>query len=392
MKTVFSKSYLAGLAVYAYCIILAAAPIFTPRLSLESVIRLVGLAAFASLVVALINALGIDKRMRDEDSVFTQAMLGIGICAGMYGLLSPLDRPQVMVMSLLWIAVGLTHLSPRQVLVLVGLYSGIYAYFVGPTLFGTSQDDYEDALYTLVVSLVISGFLYMRAHEYEVVRKRHRAQAKELAQAETRIQEITTQDSETTALKFAYFHNELVKQKSRVDNEGGTFSVGLIEIDRYAEVRHSLGEAATGQLMRAFTERASALIHNMGSAGHCAGDHKPIGRIAGGRFGLILPMADFECAMKVAALLHDAIDFQAIRTHAGIVGLTLSIGVTEYAPKEDVDEVMELAARALTLAQAHNGNDFRGLKHPGSGVRPTKTGLNTWAGATRAAIANRLAH
>ncbi|HLW74005.1 MAG TPA: GGDEF domain-containing protein [Gammaproteobacteria bacterium] len=381
MKSVFSKGYLSGLGIYAVCTVLATAPLFKPSLSLATAERLAAVAIIASLLVALFKALELDTRWRDPDAAFTQALLGIGVCAGLYGALDPNARPQVMVMSLLWVAVGLTHLTPRQVLTLAGLYFGIYAYFEMPTFLGTGQEAFSDALYTLMIGAVVSGFMYMRAHDYEVVRNRSRTQSESLAEAETRIHEFTTQDSETTALKFAYFRNELVKQKALVDSEGGTFSVGLIEIDRYDEMVSMLGDAAASQVMRAFTERAQDLIRRMDTQGQWGKDYKPLGRISKGRFGLVLPSTDFAGAIKCAERLHAALEFKSIRTNAGLVGLTLSIGVTEYAKREDVDELMELGARALAQAQSHNGNDFKGLKRPSSGVMPTQTGLAAWTSA-----------
>src|SRR5579863_3894109 len=145
MKSVFSKGYLSGLGIYAVCTVLAAAPLFKPSLSLATAERLAAVATIASLLVALFKALELDTRWRDPDAAFAQAVLGIGVCAGLYAALDPNARPQVMVISLLWVAVGLTHLTPRQVLVLAGLYFGIYAYFEMPTFLGTGQEAFSDA-------------------------------------------------------------------------------------------------------------------------------------------------------------------------------------------------------------------------------------------------------
>lgn len=380
MNTLFQKHFISGLGVYAVCIALATAPLFEQEFGLAAAEYLAAAAVLASLLVMLFRVVDLGEKLGDPRGIFLQALFGIAVCAGLYTLFSPLDRPQVIIMSLLWVAVGLTHLTPRQVLLLTGCYLGFYAYAELPYLMDPGNPSHYDALFMLCVSLVVCAFMYSRAHEYDVTRRQARAQASALREAEEHIHAITVQDSETTALKFAYFRNELVKQKARVDSEGGMFSVGLIEIDRYAELAHTMGEAVTGQLLREFTERAAKIIHETDIHGTWDKDYKPLGRISGGRFGLVLPNIDFEGAIKCAERLNGALEFQSIRTHIGVVSLSLSIGITEYALSEDLDEVMELAARALVLAQAHNGNDFKGLKRP-SGGSSAPARQKTWTGA-----------
>lgn len=379
MKALFQKHYFCGLCVYAVCIALATAPLFEREFGAAAAEYLAAAAVLASLVVLLYRVVDLGEKLGDPRGMFLQSLFGIAICAGLYAFFSPLDRPQVIIMSLLWVGVAVSHLSPRQVLLLAGCYLGFYFYAELPYLTDTASPSHYDALFMLMASLAVCGFLYSRAREYKVLHERDQAQAAALREAEDHIHTFTVQDSETTALKFAYFRNELVKQKAEADRLGGTFSAGLIEIDAYAEIAQKLGEAVTGQLLREFTARAVKIIHETDVRGVWDKDFIPLGRIAKGRFGLVLPGADFEAAMTCATRLHDALEFQSIRTHAGVVSLSLSIGITEYNRFEELDEVMELAARALNLAQAHNGNDFKGLKRPSADSRPGPRD-RTWAG------------
>jgi diguanylate cyclase (GGDEF)-like protein len=362
MHAVMYKGFFAGIGLYIGCITLAAVPVFTPVLSMEALSQMIGVAVIASLLVATCLLTGLDRRMQDPGAAFLQALFGILICAGLYSALIEVPRPQVMLMALLWVALELPRLGSKRVLALVAAYQAIYFGVNSYSLRDAANPLHADTVYILLVSLVFTGFLYMRARDYEKVRKQSDQQLAELEEAADRIHTFTVQDSETTALKYAYFEGQLNREKGRVDRYGGTFSVGLIEIDGYAELSTRLGETATGQLMREFTNRAIKLIRSMDTMGVWTDDYHPLGRISAGRFGLLLPVTGFDGALKCAERLHAAMDFKSIRTNAGVVGITLSIGVTEYRKDESVAEVMQLADQALGQAKRHNGNDFRGLK------------------------------
>lgn len=383
MNSAYPKSSLVSLAIYVTALLLAGLPIFAKPLNPMQAVELAMAALGAFAAVALLRVTGLARKLKDPEADFMQAMLGIVICCGLYGIVSSSARPEIMLVTCaLWIATGLPHLSPRGVLALTGVYLLAYLWAFTGALMDTANSLHSEALFMLIVSAPLASFMYWRASQYQQVRDRRRLQDAALEEAEVRIREITTQDAETTALKYAYFRSQLLKEKVAVDTEGGTFSVGLIEIDGFEVLKNRIGETATSQLLREFSERITKLTRRMDTLGKWGPDYKPLGRISGGRFSLILPQTDFEGAMRCAERLHSAVDFQAIRTSIGVVGVTLSIGVTEYAKREGVDEMMELAARALMLAQKHNGNDYRGLKRPQGGVTPTKEGLDAWSTQT----------
>ena len=376
MSNAILKNAGISLAIYATTILMAGLPIFAKPLTPGQAGGLAGSALVALGLVALLRAVG---KVRFLDADFVQAFLGVAICCGLYTVVSHSARPEIMlIVCALWVAASLPHLSPKGVLALMALYLTAYLRVFSGALLDGSDALHSEATFMLIVCVPLASFLYWRASQYQQARDRLRLHEAALEEAETRIRDITSQDSETTALKYAYFRGQLLKEKVRVDSEGGTFSVGLIEIDGFEALKDRIGETATAQLLREFTERVTKLILRVDPHGRWAEDYKPLGRISGGRFSMILPMTDFEGAMRYAERLHSAVDFKAIRTSIGVVGVTLSIGVTEYAKRESPDELMELAARALMLAQKHNGNDYRGLKRPQGGVVPTKEGLDAW--------------
>jgi len=369
MQIALPKSFYAGLAVYAAVLVLAATPVFPSPLSTFAVEKFALLGIIASLIVLILLVTGLDRRLRDPGASFTQAVFGIAICAGVYAWLSPEPRPSVVDLSMLWIIVGISQLGSRRVIALMGAYMAVYLLACYPLSLDASARAHGDAIYTLAVSLILGGFLYWRAREYDHLLGEHAGTVEQLAQAKTesaraldQLYDMTVQDSDTTALKYNYFVDQVANEKKRVDLEGGTFSIGLIEIDGFNDIAKRLGETTAKQVLREFTERAEECIKETDEKGAWPKKFHPLGRITGGRFGLLLPGIDHERAMPCARRLHDLRHFRFIRTGAGMLTITLSIGVTEYETCVSVEEVMALAESALKFVTTHSGDSFRGLR------------------------------
>lgn len=362
MKSSIPRTFYAGLMLYTAIFTLATVPLFPSPLTLQQLSELAIAAGLASGIVVVLLLLGLSTRMGDLGAGFTQALLGIGICTGLYPLLNPGASPLVMVVGSLWVAVSVSNLSAKKTLTLLTAYFALYGYAAYPYILDTGSPMHRDALYAGALSLVITALLYWRAHDYEHHADEKVVNAQKLEEASEQVRTLTTYDPDTTALKQTYFVAQVLREKVRVEHEAGTFSIGLIEIDHFEELAQRLGRTAAKQLLREFSERAVRHIRQTDALGAWPRTFQPLGRLSDGRFGLLLPSANYEAAMKCAQRLHDAVDFKSIRTAAGVVGITLSIGITEYVKNETLEGTMQLAERALKMAKSHNGNDFRGVR------------------------------
>jgi len=326
-----------------------------------------------------------DARVGDPGAKFIQALLGLAVCAGLYALLAPVSHPQIMQMSLLWVAIGMTSLSPRQVLVLTALYLGIFLNAYTGVMLDPGAARHADALYAILVSLALSGFMYSRAYEYAHLHNEkaelHEAnlrQAEELEEAKTRIHAITIQDMDTIALKYPFFREELRRCKERADRSGSTFSIGLIEIDHFAVIGERYGEMAVKQLLREVVERVTGVIAKMGLEEEGDGAHHPLGRVGDGLYGMILPRANVKGALACAKQLHKVVELESIRTMAGLLNVALTIGIVEYYPGESLDELMEMVGASLEKARLHNMEELQAANRAKPKGEPVKaaTGLH----------------
>ena len=373
------KSYFCGLGAYAICLVPAMLPIFQPALGLDVAGRLVSSAVLASVLVALALLTGFDERIGDPGAKFIQALLGIAVCAGLYALLAPVSQPQIMLMCLIWVAIGLTRLTPRKVLVLAAVYLGIYLNAYTGELLTGGEAQHANTVYTLLVSLALCGFMYLRAHDYADshnekagLRDENARQAEELEEAKARIHAITIQDLDTIALKFPFFKEELRRCKERTDKQGRTFSIGLLEIDHFSALQERYDETVIKQLLREVVERVSGVMGKLGLEQTEDGGYHPLGKVGEGLYGMILPRANLKGALACARQLHSTAESQSIRTMAGPVDVTLTIGMVEYHPGESVDELMETVGRSLEKARIHNAEELQAARKPQPRSAPVK--------------------
>lgn len=371
------KSYFAGVGAYVACLLPAMLPIFQPPLDGATIVRLTAAAVMGCMLVAIVLLTGFQEKINDPDAKLTQGLLGIGVCAGLYAALVPVSEPQIVLMSLLWVAIGLTKLTPNFVLALMTLYLGIYLNAFTPAMLDVHGARHSTAVYTLVVSLVLGTFMYLRSRTYEASRHEKSAlqdtnlrQAEELQDAEARILALTKQDMDTIALKYPFFKEELHRCRDRADNEGNIFSVGLVAIDHIDALNQRYGEMVMKQLTREVVDRITGVTGKMGLEEAGDGGFHPVGRVGEGLFGIIMPRANLKGAQAYAQQVHNTIEFQAFRTMAGLVNLTVTIGLAEYYPGESVDELMQLVGRSLEKARLHDMHELQSITRPPRGPKP----------------------
>jgi len=159
----------------------------------------------------------------------------------------------------------------------------------------------------------------------------------------------STRDPRTGLLREVAFLERLRNETGRARRDGSTFALVLLEIDGFRagvdRFGHRLGEA----ILRETAEVVQA---------SCRGSDRA-GRLAGGRFGVILPRADRAGAHALA----DRIRIEARRSLADRItqdhpwGHTVSGGIAMRPDDADTAEgLLERAESGLAAARAHGGD------------------------------------
>ena len=182
-------------------------------------------------------------------------------------------------------------------------------------------------------------------------RKKKEAQIEELNQAlSQRARELEKEadlDSLTELPVRRAFLRECEREIALATHTQRTFSMAIIDIDHFKRINDQYGHSVGDLVLQTF---ARVLQDNMRKTDH-------VGRWGGEEFVLFLPNTSAEDARKVLDKLRVAMGNEILPPPANNFKLTVSAGVTEYAPGENsIDHILRLADMALYEAKA-SGRD-----------------------------------
>ena len=125
-----------------------------------------------------------------------------------------------------------------------------------------------------------------------------------------------------------------------------TFSVILLDLDRFKEINDRYGHAAGDFILMEVSARIPGLVRSLDT----------IGRWGGEEFLLILPETGLKGALIVAENLRKGIQDLDLRFDGDRIPVTISVGVGEYHSGQSVDECIRETDRALYKAKQQGRN------------------------------------
>jgi diguanylate cyclase (GGDEF)-like protein/PAS domain S-box-containing protein len=127
---------------------------------------------------------------------------------------------------------------------------------------------------------------------------------------------------------------------------GRLLCVARIDVDRFKPLNISYGYPVGDAVLVAIASRLGENMRRIDT----------VGRLGGAEFAICLPAIALADAHGFADRLRRAISATGIETDAGPVTVTVSIGVAELAPAEDMASLMARADAALQAAQSAGGD------------------------------------
>jgi len=155
---------------------------------------------------------------------------------------------------------------------------------------------------------------------------------------------LATTDTLTGASNRRYLLRHLAREIKRVRRYGGQVSVLMLDIDRFKEINDRHGHAAGDNVLREFSARIDAGLPR---------DADWFARTGGEEFVVVLPQTGLDGARIVAEKLRALVASDALKTSAGAVDVTVSIGIglfdSQSTPSGEpsVEELLATAARCL---------------------------------------------
>lgn len=119
-----------------------------------------------------------------------------------------------------------------------------------------------------------------------------------------------------------------------------------MDLDHFKKINDSWGHKGGDDVLRHFVRLASA----------CLRHEDVLGRLGGEEFAIFLPNAGHYGSLAVAERLRALVVSQPVVTERGPIGLTVSIGATQYRPGDSSDALLQRADEAMYQAKAHGRN------------------------------------
>jgi diguanylate cyclase (GGDEF)-like protein/PAS domain S-box-containing protein len=170
--------------------------------------------------------------------------------------------------------------------------------------------------------------------------------------AEASLRQLTITDELTGAYnrRHAFYEGSLYVGSFIAD--GSAFSVALLDIDHFKRVNDTFGHAAGDQVLQALTSCAHTFLPTIRM-----GNSAMFARIGGEEFVLLLPGIGLSDAIATADRLRRRVERLPVVTNAGVVNLTISIGVgTMSAADQSFDALLARADAALYRAKTEGRN------------------------------------
>jgi diguanylate cyclase (GGDEF)-like protein len=175
----------------------------------------------------------------------------------------------------------------------------------------------------------------------------HKRVEEALRESEERYRELSIVDALTQLYNSRYFYNQLRMEIDRADRYEQPLTLLLLDIDNFKAFNDTYGHVEGDQVLSLFGQVVKRCLRKTDSAY----------RYGGEEFTIILPMTKREDGVVTAERIRAEFKKENFSPVAGEdVHMTVSIGIAQYKPQEDVEAFIRRVDRLMYQAKK-NGKD-----------------------------------
>ena len=178
-----------------------------------------------------------------------------------------------------------------------------------------------------------------------------------IAERERKISKLAYWDELTQLPNRAFFTEQLVKFAENHEVHQQTFSVLMMDLDRFKHVNDVLGHSAADNLLIGVAGRLKD---------NCKRENDVVARLGGDEFGIILANTNSERALEVARRLQSALE-TPIALNDSFVDLSAGVGIANYPEHTKNIEVL-LSRAEFAMYAAKNSSGGASIYHSGLDV------------------------
>lgn len=215
----------------------------------------------------------------------------------------------------------------------------------------------SDFSYVEAISKGASDFIFKPVHMEELILRinrvlRERDLARERDQMLEILKELAITDGLTKLYNSRYFYSQLDKEIERQNRYNHPLSLLILDIDNFKHYNDTYGHLEGDKILHWLGKIIRKCLRAMDSAY----------RYGGEEFTVLLPETTIDEAVNVANRIQDQLLKETFAIKSGNeVHVTMSIGVSEYEPKEDIAVFIHRADQAMYLSKEKGKNTVSAL-------------------------------
>jgi len=193
--------------------------------------------------------------------------------------------------------------------------------------------------------------------EYKEAKENAEVLAEELRVANDKLRSMAFRDDLTGLYNHRYFHQLMDTELHRAIRYESSFSLIIFDIDDFKKINDTYGHLTGDIVLRALSALAMESIRKSDFAA----------RYGGEEFAVILPETDIKGASVMAERLRHKIEKMQVNAGGVKIRLTVSLGVTTYAPGckiGDKSEIIDTADKALYYSKKTGKNKLSAIQLP----------------------------
>ncbi len=171
----------------------------------------------------------------------------------------------------------------------------------------------------------------------------------ELANANQRLQALSTQDGLTGIRNRRYFDEKLEREWHRSLRNDESLALLLIDIDFFKAFNDKHGHLAGDECLKSVAQVIERTLTRPSDS---------VARYGGEEFAVILPETDVEGAVHVAENIRQAVEQKGVQVEGEVLHVTVSIGAAALVPQthQEQQALIAVADESLYLAKSAGRN------------------------------------